>query len=75
MKFKAKMLGDIQLSDNIEDEEFLTEGKEEGWIDNNNYIYGWYVDGYIVGPVVDVGDDYIALGYWCKVDEDTLTEI
>lgn len=67
MKFKAKIL------DNIKDEEFIEDGRKEGWIDEDNYIYGWYVDGYIVGPIVDVGDDHIELDYWCEVDKSTLS--
>lgn len=69
MKYKAKILDDLGK------EEFIESGKKEGWIDKNNYIYGWYVDGYIVGPIIDVGDDHIELDYWCKVDKSTLEVI
>ncbi|MCW6702121.1 hypothetical protein NH288_08470 [Anaerococcus sp. NML200537] len=72
MMFKAKIQDIDKL---IKDTDFVRRGKEEGYIDENNYIYGYYIDGYIVGPVVDVGDDHIDLDYWCKVDPDTLVEV
>ena len=72
MMFKAKILDIDKL---IEDTDFVIEGKEKGYIDEENYIYGYYVDGYIVVPVVDVGDDHIDLEYWCKVDPDTVVEV
>ena len=41
-------------------------------------IYGQVVfDGktpYIVGPIVEVNDEYISLEYWCPVDRETLGE-
>lgn len=70
--FKAKILDIDKL---IKDTDFVIKGKEQGYIDENNYVYGYYVDGYIVGPVVDVGDDRIDLEYWCKVDPDTVVEV
>lgn len=66
MRAKAKIL------DKIKDKDFIREGKEQGWIDKNNFIQGWYVDGYIVGPVIDVENDHIELEYWCKIDKNTL---
>lgn len=72
MMFKAKILDIDKL---IKDTDFVIEGKEQGYIDEKNYVYGYYVDGYIVGPVVDVGDDHIDLEYWCKVDPDTVVEV
>lgn len=70
--FKAKILDIDKL---IQDTDFVIEGKEKGYIDENNYVYGYFVDGYIIGPVVDVGDDHIDLEYWCKVDPDTVVEV
>ena len=72
MMFKAKILDIDKL---IKDTDFVIEGKEKGYIDDDNHVYGYYVDGYIVGPVVDVGDDHIDLEYWCKVDPDTVVEV
>lgn len=72
MMFKAKIQDIDKL---IKDTGFVIKGKEQGYIDENNYVYGHYVDGYIVGPIVDIGDDHIDLEYWCKVDPDTLVEV
>lgn len=72
MMFKAKILDIDKL---IQDTDFVIEGKEKGYIDEENYVYGYYVEGYIVGPIVDVGDDHIDLEYWCKVDPDTVVEV
>lgn len=70
--FKAKI---IDIEKLIKDTDFVIKGKEQGYIDENNYVYGYFVDGYIIGPVVDVGDDHIDLEYWCKVDPDTVVEV
>lgn len=72
MMFKAKI---VDIDKCIKDTDFVIKGKEQGYIDENNYVYGYYVDGYIVGPVVDLGDDHIDLEYWCKVDPDTVIEV
>lgn len=72
MMFKAKI---IDIEKLIKDTDFVIKGKEQGYIDENNYVYGYFVDGYIIGPVVDVGDDHIDLEYWCKVDPDTVVEV
>lgn len=72
MMFKAKILDIEKL---IKDTDFVIKGKEQGYIDENNYVYGNYVDGYIVGPIADVGYDHIDLEYWCKIDPDTLVEV
>ena len=70
--FKAKI---VDIDKTIKDTDFVIKGKEQGYIDENNYAYGYYVDGYIVGPVVDVGGNHIAIEYWCKVDSDTVIEV
>lgn len=35
-------------------------------------MYGWYVDGFIVGEVIEANDEYIALEYWVPVDPETV---
>lgn len=71
MRKKAKISNIEKVKEN---KDFITRGGNLGYIDKDFYISGWYVDGYIVGPVVDVGDDHIDFEYWCKVDEDTVTD-
>ena len=39
---------------------------------DGTYVYGWYVDGFIVGKVMEVGDEWIALEYWVPVDPETV---
>lgn len=41
-------------------------------MDADGYIYGWYVDGFIVGAVQESNEEYIALDFWCPVEKDTL---
>ena len=72
MMFKAKI---VDIDKCIKDTDFVIKGKEQGYIDENNYVYGYYVDGYIVGPITYVGDDHIDMEYWCKVDPDTVVEV
>lgn len=43
--------------------------------DEKGYLIGWYSDGYLLGDVVEVDEDYIIHEWWCKVDEDTVMEI
>ena len=45
---------------------------ERGIIDSDGYIYGYYVDGAIVGKFTDLNAEYTNLQYWCGVDVDTL---
>ena len=45
MKFKAKLKE--ELTEEIVDEDLWYFLKE--YVDDEGYIYGWYVDGYIVG--------------------------
>ena len=39
---------------------------------DNGWVYGYYVDGYIVGPVVESTEEYIALEWWCPVHRETV---
>lgn len=38
----------------------------------NGWVYGSYVDGFIISEVVDATDMYITIGRWCKVDPETV---
>lgn len=46
--------------------------KFRGFNYENGWIYGMYVDNYIVDEVVEATNEYIALGRWCHVDIDTV---
>ncbi len=39
---------------------------------DGTYVYGWYVDGFIVGEVIEANDEYIAIEYWVPVDPETV---
>jgi uncharacterized phage protein (TIGR01671 family) len=39
---------------------------------DNEWIYGIYVDGYIINGVVEANNEYIEIESWCGVDENTV---
>lgn len=41
-------------------------------LDDEGYVHGWYVDGFIVGAVQESTEEYIAMDFWCPIDKDTL---
>lgn len=41
-------------------------------LDDEGYVHGWYVDGFIVGAVQESNEEYIALDFWCPIEKDTL---
>lgn len=43
-------------------------------LDSDGYVHGWYVDGFIVGKVMESCEEYIALEFWCPVDVSTLEQ-
>lgn len=43
-------------------------------VDAEGYVRGWYVDGFIVGEVIESTEEYINLEYWCPVDVSTLEQ-
>lgn len=46
--------------------------KFRGFNHDIGWVYGMYVDSFIVDDVVEATDEYIALGRWCPVDIDTV---
>lgn len=68
MKYKAKIKYTRDKRKLVRHTDFL----ERGIIDSNGYIYGYYVDGAIVGKFTDLNDEYTNLEYWCEVDINTL---
>ena len=66
MKFKGKPI----------DIEPYEDGSWPSWfeeiLEEDGYVHGYYVDGYIVGDVVDATDEWINLSFWCPVDKDSV---
>ena len=61
-----------------EDQQYFDEQWQE-WVDSlpdgiwdGEYVYGWYVDGYIVGGVMGVGEDWIDFEYYVPITSGTL---
>lgn len=46
--------------------------KFRGFNHEIGWVYGVYVDNFIVNGVVEATDEYIALAWWCSVDIDTV---
>ena len=62
----------------LEDQQYFDDQWQE-WVDSlpdgvydGEYVYGWYVDGYIVGDVMEVGEDWITLEYYVPITSGTL---
>lgn len=41
-------------------------------VDSKGYVTGYYVDGFIVGEVIESTEEYINLSWWYPVDVGTL---
>lgn len=68
MKFRAKV-DESKIS--VWDAEW-TDFCEDGIIDEEGYITGWYVDGFILGDVVEADSETIIFGYWVPVLRETV---
>lgn len=60
IKFRGKAKAPIEKLDEL------------GVVHDNGWIYGYCVDGYIVGDVVEATDEYIALEFWWPVKRETV---
>lgn len=38
----------------------------------NNWVYGTYIDGFIINGVIEVTEEYIEIETWCPVDRKTV---
>ncbi|MDG4969273.1 hypothetical protein [Lactococcus lactis] len=73
MKFKAKP--DMFMSGQVLDNVYGTVDWLVERLDDEGYIHGYYVDGYIVGKVADATDEYFNPEFWCPIDKSTLVAI
>lgn len=44
-------------------------------LDTDGYVSGYYVDGYIIGKIAAVTDEYFQPDFWCPIDKSTLVKI
>lgn len=71
LKEQSYMFKAIPKFDALDEETDLLSLSELTRFDGT-YVYGWYVDGFIVGKVMDSDDEYIALEYWVPVHSETV---
>lgn len=45
---------------------------ERGIEHENGWVTGWYADGFIIGDMVEVEEDYITFEFWCPVISETV---
>lgn len=50
----------------------IEEMDARGIYHENGWVFGIYMDGYILTDVLEVDDDYIVIGQWCAVYEDSV---
>lgn len=50
----------------IEEMDLLEIPHKNGWVE------GYYCDGYILGDVVEAGEEYFYPHFWCPVDKETV---
>ncbi len=60
IRFRGKALASIEKLNEI------------GVNHDNGWVYGTYIDGYIINDVLEATDEYITIGQWCKVDPETV---
>ena len=73
MKFKAKPK--LSAMQQLEEEPFNQFGLIKDYLDEEGYVHGWYVDGYIVGKMLEANEEYCVLEFWCPIDKSTLAAI
>ncbi len=71
MKNTKHMFKAIPLKPELDPEVYSVPLPELAGYDGT-YVYGWYVDGFIVGEVIEANDEYIAIEYWVPVDPETV---
>lgn len=47
----------------------------KGKIYDDKWVYGWLVENYIIGPVIEATNDYINFHYWIPIKPETVERI
>ncbi|MEK0398607.1 hypothetical protein [Tetragenococcus halophilus] len=68
MKFKAKPKERFDAS-----EELLLDLMD--FLDEDGYVQGWYVDGFILGRIEESQEDFICPEFWVDIDTSTLLPV
>ncbi|WP_225309752.1 YopX family protein [Listeria monocytogenes] len=50
----------------------IEELEEIGIEHTNGWVYGSYIDGFIINGIVEANDEYISIEQWCGVDPKTV---
>lgn len=59
-----------KVSLKITDEDLLSQLRENTIISpEENVVTGWYVDGYLLGPIIEATDEYIVPEFWINVQK------
>ncbi|MEY2385993.1 hypothetical protein KGN15_002325 [Lactococcus lactis] len=75
MKFKAKPIYEAPTETIIGYEELEPFEGFYDLLDDEGYVHGYYVDGYIIGGIAEVTDEYFHPEFWCPIDKSTLAAI
>ena len=75
MKFKAKPAYEAPTETIIGYEELEPFEGFYDLLDDEGYVHGYYVDGYIIGGIAEVTDEYFQPEFWCPIDKSTLAAI
>ncbi|ARE09505.1 hypothetical protein [Lactococcus lactis] len=75
MKFKAKPAYEAPTEIIIGYEELEPFEGFYDLLDDEGYVHGYYVDGYIIGGIAEVTDEYFQPEFWCPIDKSTLAAI
>lgn len=75
MKFKAKPVYEAPTETIIGYEELEPFEGFYDLLDDEGYVHGYYVDGYIIGGIAEVTDEYFHPEFWCPIDKSTLAAI
>jgi hypothetical protein len=66
VKYKAQVKSDMKHLEHLDFEEV------SGYL-GEEWFEGYYVDGFLVGPIIEGTDEYIFPEYWIRIKPETMT--